>query len=127
MGIHQKESKTTKSIWEAKTIYDTAFREAKTACAHFIQEAKTHCPMAIKEAKATCAHTIQKAKTLCSMSIRDAEAQELPRMALFKKHMPHPSCTWKSKLLRRRTRFSLTSSLPVRLLYEPALQNSTVC
>ena len=53
--------------------------------------------------------------------------REPPRMALFKNHMPSLSCDWKSKLLRRRTKVSSTSSPPARLLYEPALWNSAVC
>ena len=47
---------------------------------------------------------------------------EPPRTALFKNHMPSPSCNCKSKLLRKRTKISLTSSPLARLLYEPALQ-----
>ena len=52
---------------------------------------------------------------------------EPSRLAHFKNHMLSPSCAWKSKLLGRRTRVSLTSSPPVKLLYEPALLSSRVC
>ena len=104
VGLCQNESKTTKSIKTPKATYYKAVREAKTLCAHFIQEAKT----------------------LCSMAIRNAEAWEPPRLAHFRNHMPSPSCIWKSKPWRRRTEVSLTSSLPVKLLYKPALWNSIV-
>ena len=49
---------------------------------------------------------------------------EPPRLAHFNDHMLSPSSTWKSKLLRRRAWVSLTSSLPVKPPYKPALWNS---
>ena len=52
MGLCQNESKTTKSIKEAKVVCDTAIREAKATCVLSIQEAKTHSSMAIKDTEA---------------------------------------------------------------------------
>ena len=63
MALHWNESKTMKSI-----------REAKAVCTHATQEAKTLCSTTIKEAKATCACSIQEAENLCSRTIMDLEA-----------------------------------------------------
>ena len=48
------------------------------------------------------------------------------RLAHFNNHMLKPFSTLKKKPLKRRARVSPTSSLPVKLPYEPALQNSIV-
>ena len=62
MVLHWNESKTTKSIKEARTI-----------CSHVTLEAKALCFATIKEAKTTQVCTIWEAEAICSMAIRDAE------------------------------------------------------
>ena len=103
-------------------------RKPKQLLLHSIQEAEMCCSMAIKKAKANCAHAMMEAKILCSVVIRDAEAWGATLDdTLQKSHAKSMSCNWKSRLLRGSTKVSLTSSLPARLLYESALQNSTIC
>ena len=121
MDLHQNESNTTESIREAKAICNTAIQEAKAACACSIQEAEMHCSTAIKEAKATCP------KHFAPWPSEMQRPSELPRMALFKIHMPSPCYTWKSKLLRRRTKVSSTSPcLPDSLQASPAELHNTL-
>ena len=46
---------------------------------------------------------------------------ELPRLTHSNGVMPRPSNTWKNKSSKRKVRVRLTSSLPVKLPYKPAL------
>ena len=52
MALCQNESKTKKSIKEAKALCSHSIREAETTCAHSIKEAEAHCSTAIKEVEA---------------------------------------------------------------------------
>ena len=79
----------------------------------------------IKEAKAICAHSTQEAETPWP-SGRQGPGEPL-RLIHFNDPMLNQSSIWKNKWLRRRVRVSLTSSLPVKPPYEPALWNSVVC
>ena len=76
MEPHQNESKTTKSIKEARAI-----------CSHVTLDAKELCFTAIKEAKTTWACTIWEAKAATSMAIRDAETWRASQAELL--HRKH--------------------------------------
>ena len=62
MELHQNNSKTTKSINEARAI-----------CTHTTQDVEALCSATVKEAKTTCICTFQEAEALYSAAIRDAE------------------------------------------------------
>ena len=74
MELHQNESKTTKSIKEARAI-----------CSHVTLDAKALCFASTKEAKTTQACTIQEAAH--SIAIRDAETQRASQAKLL--HRQH--------------------------------------
>ena len=135
---HQNDSKTTESIKEAKaictlstqgavTLCSTTVKAAKAICTHSTQEAKALYSTTVKEAETICAHSTQEAETLCSMTIREAGAQGASQtdslQCSHSKSIPH----LEEQAIEEGVRVSLTSSLPVKLPYEPALQNSTVC
>ena len=64
LSLCQNESKTIKSIKEAKALCTCSIREAEGNCAH-----------SIKEAEGNCAHSIKEAEAHCSTAIREAENQ----------------------------------------------------
>ena len=103
-----------------------SIKEARAICAHVAMDAEALCSSTVKEAKATCTHTIQEAKTTCSVAIRDAETQGPPRLSHSTGNMLRPSSTWRNKSSKKKVRVRLTYSLPVKLPYMPALQNSEV-
>ena len=92
-------SKTTESIKEARAI-----------CTHATQDTEALCSATVKEAKATCAHTIWEAK-----------AQGASQLTHSNRDISRPSNTWRNKSSKRKVRVRLTSSLPVKLPYKPAL------
>ena len=51
-------------------------------------------------------------------------SREPPRLTHSTGNMPRPSNTLRNKLSKRKVRVRLTFSLPAKLLYKPALQNS---
>ena len=96
MELHQKESKATESIKEAKAACSqanldaqalcfTTIKKAKAVCSHTALEAKAICLEMVKEAKMTHSCTIQKNKAVCSMAIRDAEAHKASQAELLQK------------------------------------------
>ena len=123
MAFHQNESKTTESIKEAKANCDTAIKEAKATCTHSLKRLKHFAP----RPKPPALSQYRRPKPFAPWPSEMQRPGEPPRLAHFRNHMPSPSCTWKGKPLRRRIEVSSTSSPPVKLLYEPALQNSIVC
>ena len=76
MELCQNESKTTKSI-----------KEARAVCSHVTLDAKALCFATIKEAKTTQACTIQEDEAACSVAIRDAETQRASQAELL--HRQH--------------------------------------
>ena len=110
MELCQNNSKTVESIKEARAI-----------CTHTTLDAKALSSATVKEAKATCAQTVWEAETLCSTAIRDKRPGEPSRLTHSTRDMPRPSNTWRNKSSKRKAKVRLTSSLPVKLPYKPAL------
>ena len=113
----QNDSKTTESIKEAKAI-----------CTHSIQEAKTLCSTTMSRKLRPLVPTpSRKLKPFAPRPLGRQRPREPPRLTHFTEHIPSPPNTWKNKLSKRKVRVNLTSSLPVKLPYKPALWNSAAC
>ena len=107
MELHQNDSKTMESIKEVRAICTCATQDAEALCA-----------TTVKEAKGTHAHTIQGAEALCSTAIRDAGSQA---DSLQWRHVKTIQHLEEQVFQERKVRVRLTSSLPVKLPYKPAL------
>ena len=110
MELHWNDSETVESIKEARAI-----------CTHATLDAEALCSATVKEAKATCTCTVWKAKALCSAAIRDAETWGASQTdSLHQRHVKTIQHQ-RNKSSKRKVRVRLTSSLPVKLPYKPAL------
>ena len=103
MELHWNDSKTVESIKEARAI-----------CTHATLDAEALCSATVEEAKATCTHTVWEAEALCSVAIRDAKTQGASQA--YSLHWRHAKT-----IQHLEVRVRLTSSLPVKLPYKPAL------
>ena len=113
MELCWNDSETAESIEEARAI-----------CAHVAMDAEALCSSTVKEAKSTCAHTVWEAETTCSVAIRMLRPRGLPRLSHFTGDMLRPSSSWRNKSSKKKVRVRMTSSLPVKMPYTAALQNS---
>ena len=110
MELCQNDSKIMESIKEARAI-----------CAHTTQDAEALCSTTVKEAKATCAHTVWGAEALCSVAIRDAEIQGASQADSLQQRHAKTIQHLEEQVIQEVGRVRLTSSLPVKPPYKPAL------